>query len=408
MHTAGRLVMSTSKYARTRRALLPGALLAAMTLSLTLMAGCATVPDAAKPQSVSQGDLDWTLAGADKIPAADYPPMEELYSLMHVTDEMHRFAVEAVRGNTSIVGRIRALNAALSNEKGLDLKYDAEATLSAEEAFRQRRVNCLSYSLLFVALAREVDIPAQFNEVDIPPVWDISDDQTLVLYRHVNVKIRTTPPFYEVIDVSGDEYDPSFDQRIVPDINVLAQFYNNRSVELRFQHRYVEALRYQLEAIKLTPQADFLWANLAGLYALMDSTKAARVAIYQALQLDPSSMMDYNIAALVYDKSGQPQLAAEYRNRARYFLSQSPYYHYQLALVALGKQQNNDAYDEIRAAILLDPHEHRFYFLAAVILSQLGRVQLADDYMHEAVELAPTTAQALRYQSKFARLSHHT
>jgi Flp pilus assembly protein TadD len=189
---------------------------------------------------------------------------------------------------------------------------------------------------------------------------------------------------------------------------VLAQFYNNRSVELRFQHHFADALRYQLRALQLTPQADFLWANLAGLYVLMDNAKAARIAIYQALSLDPSSMMDYNIAALVYDKSGQAQLAASYRNRAHYFLNQSPYYHYQLALAAIGQKRNDEAYDQIREAIELDPHEHRFYFLAAVILSQLGDLQLANNYMQTAIELAPTTAQAQRYQSKFARLSHHT
>ena len=48
--------------------------------------------------------------------------------------------------------------------------YD-EITRTASETFRARRGNCLSFSNMFVAMARDVGLDVQFQEVEIPPDW---------------------------------------------------------------------------------------------------------------------------------------------------------------------------------------------------------------------------------------------
>jgi Flp pilus assembly protein TadD len=325
---------------------------------------------------------------------------------MHVTPAMHQFAVDAAGSGLTVSQRVHKLVMATIGPHGIGLQYDALATLGAEQAFQQHRVNCLSYALLFVALARDVGIPAQFNEVDIPPVWDIGDDQTVLLYKHINIKIDLGFSLSQIVDVSGDEYDPSYPQEDIPDSSALAQFFNNRAVEMRMQQRYQDALRYQLRSVQMAPQIDYLWANLADLYSMAGNPRAARIAINQALMLDPGSMMDYNTAAGIYQRMGDTRKASFYGEHARSFLERNPYYHYQLALNALRARNSKTAGDEIHKAIEIQPREHRFYFLAAVIEEQRGDLQTAADDLRQALDLTSDSSQQQRYRNKFAQLAH--
>lgn len=369
------------------------------------LAGCASLPE---QPSISTDDIAWALAGADRVPAAaDSPPLEDLPSLLAVSDEMRRFAQDATRKESSISDKTRALAAALHAENGRHLRYDAEATLSAEQAFLQRRANCLSYTLLFVALAREVGIPAKFNEVDIPPIWELGDDQTLLLYRHINVRIDLSSPQYQIVDVSGEDYSPRYDQRIVSDQTALAQFYNNRAVELRLQQRRDAALRYQLRSLELLPDAGYLWANLSSLYLQDGQLRAASIAITQALLLEPRSASSYNTAADIHAQLGNARLAAYFHERALAYLEQNPYYHFQLALTALKQRDELRAYRETRQAILLDQTDPRFFFLAAELLQRFGDTEHSGAILQIALQLAPDPGLQARYRSKFGKLSAH-
>jgi len=369
------------------------------------LAGCASLPE---QPSISTDDVAWALAGADRMPAqASSLAIEDLPSLLVVSDEMRRFALDATRRESSIGDKAHALAVALQAADGRHLRYDAEATLSAEQAFQQRRANCLSYTLLFVALAREVGIPAKFNEVDIPPIWELGDDQTLLLYRHVNVRINLTSPQYQIVDVSGEDYSPRYDQRIVSDRAALAQFYNNRAVELRLQQHRDQALPYQLRALELLPDAGYLWANLSSLYLLDGQLRAASIAITQALLLEPQSVSSYNTAADIHAQLGNTRLAAYFHGRARAYLEQNPYYHFQLALTALKERDELRAYRETRQAILLSPTDPRFFFLAAELLLRLGDTEHSGEILQIALQLAPDPGLQARYRSKFGRLSAH-
>jgi tetratricopeptide (TPR) repeat protein len=379
-----------------------GSLRLGFALALPLwFAGCAGLPE---QPALSTDDLAWVSGGAGLLPDPGKGVAEDTASLMRVTPEMRRFANEATVGEVSVQGKAAALAAALGDADQRHVRYDAEATLTAEQAFLQRRANCLSYTLLFVALAREVEIPVTFNEVDVPPIWDLGDDRTSLLYRHINARIDLLRE-HRVVDVSGGEYDPGYPQRVIADAAALAQFYNNRAVELRLKRRDADALGYALRALELSPDAAYLWGNLASLYLQDGNPRAARIAVTQALRLDPSSMMGYDTAAQVYEQLGERHLARYFHQRAQDFLEQNPYHHYQLALVALRDGDKDLAYSETRLAIERYSKDARFYFLMAVVLEQMGKDGLASHSMRVAMDLTADPAQQARYKSKFARLT---
>lgn len=382
----------------TRRFLLCGASVI-LVLSVT---ACVTLP---QTQPVDDRDLAWVLAGADvALPTADSASPEHLASLLHVTGAMRDFAKAAVRGESSVAGKAGALAKALGAPDGLHLRYDVLATLSAEQVFAEHRANCLSYTLLYVALAREVGVPARFNEVDIPPIWDSGDDNTLLLYRHINARIDITTSKFQIVDVSAEEYDPNYPQRIISDRAAQAQYYNNRAVELRLAGQPREALGEQLTAMRLAPDAGYLWTNLGSLYLLNGNARAARIAVTRALTLDRGGVLNYNAAANVYAALGQPALAAEFQQRAQQALQRNPYYHYELAIESMRDGQTAKAEAQAQRAIDLYDKDPRFYVLYAVLLKRLGQPLQAGDAMHTALALTPDENLQARYRSKFARL----
>ena len=396
-HFAPAVIDGAPRQSTRRPAWLPAPLLPAL-----LLAGCAAQAPSA-PDLAQAREAQWAASGAGLL-ADGTAPLETPESLLHITDEMRAFAVAAVRRGHTESTRVEALAMALNSAHGLHMEYDSEATLTPEEAFRQRRANCLSYTLLFVALARSQGIDARFNEVDVPPVWDLGDERISLLYRHINARVDRPGLPTPVVDVS-DEYDPYYPQRTVSDAVAEAQYYNNRSVDLRIARQPLQALRYEARALQLAPQAAYLWTNLAALYLQMDQPRAARVAIDQALRLDDADPLAYDTAANVYQGAGEPQLAARYREMGEDFRDRNPYYHYQLGLAALRGGNAARAQQELAQAIELYGSDARFHFLMALALSDLGETRKANRALDTAIALAPTEAQQERYKSKFARLA---
>ena len=83
--------------------------------------------------------------------------------------------------------RLQALVEMIFDRHGLDLQYDADATLTVSEIWQQRRANCLAFTLMFVALAREAGIQARVQEVGQVVSWYQDQAQGLVYsVGHVN------------------------------------------------------------------------------------------------------------------------------------------------------------------------------------------------------------------------------
>ncbi|MBN1833850.1 MAG: transglutaminase family protein [Deltaproteobacteria bacterium] len=67
--------------------------------------------------------------------------------------------------------RLNALVEVLIGKVRFDAKNDRYGTKTAQETYDTGTANCLSFSNLFVAMARYVGLSAQFQEVPTPPNW---------------------------------------------------------------------------------------------------------------------------------------------------------------------------------------------------------------------------------------------
>ncbi|WP_346839031.1 transglutaminase domain-containing protein [Microbulbifer sp. SAOS-129_SWC] len=226
-------------------------------LSLCLLLGaCSSVPPG--PPLETAAALDGrALLGAPLDPA-QLPDDDPLV----LSAPMRRY-LDTVAPGVRPERRLAALLDAFEARR-FHVEYDAHTTLSATETYRQQRGNCLSFTLMMVAMARALGADAYFNQVDVPPVWGQDEPQTFVIYRHINM-VSESSRGRRVVDFNLAAYDPIYDQVKLSDAAAVAQYYSNRGVELMGQGDRRRAFLYLRKALQLRPGDSDLWSNLGAL-----------------------------------------------------------------------------------------------------------------------------------------------
>ncbi len=370
-------------------------------LGIVLLGGCATTGNIT---SLTHEQVDWLLSGRAldgvEIDWQDLPEERILY----LNPEMRRYAEHAVDGYEGR-DRVTALVSALIGSSGLALSYDAHATYTAEEVFEHGRANCLSFTNLFIAMARYVDMDAQYNEVDVPPIWDMRSNNTLVLNKHINAMVTRQQRFRHVIDLNAEEYEQHYEQRNIDDSLALAQHYNNKAMGYLMDSDYSEALRYMVKAIEIEPGISFLWNNLGSLYRRAGNRQAAELSYIAAIDSNEDDLVAMSNMARLYRDSGKIELALYYEEKAEAYRMQNPYFLYNIAQKAFIQRDYDSALAHIDDAIGRYDKEHRFFFLKGAILERTGSNQEAYTHFNKALELSSNHAQQARYRRKMDRLN---
>ena len=375
--------------------------LSCLVIACLVFTGCASTGNIS---SLSHAQVEWLLSG-DALDDVDIDrsrlPHERI---LYLSPEMRKYAEFAVDGYEGR-DRVTALVSALIGKNGLGLSYDARATYTAEEVFENGRANCLSFTNLFIAMARYVDMDAQYNEVDVPPIWDLRSNNTLVLNKHINAMVTRQYRFRHVIDLNSEEYEQHYEQRNIEDSLALAQHYNNKAMGYLIENNYAEALRYLVTAIDLEPRVSFLWNNLGSLYRRAGNQQAAELSYRAAIDNNSEDLVAISNVARLYRESGQLELALYFEEKAEVFRMQNPYFLYNIAQKAFVQRDYESAREHVEEAISRYNKEHRFFFLLGAILERTGNTQQAYAQFNKALELSSDNAQQARYRQKMDRLN---
>ena len=179
---------------------------------LMWLSGCAVnSPILGRPVTTSQ--QAWLLSGKPVLGEDATPLVMPEDPVMDLSPEMVAFSHRAVPARAADRTKLRELLTAVMHPGSLGLKYEAGATYTAQEVFSRRRANCLAFTNFVVALMREVGLKVHYNEVEVPYTWNMSNNSTLILYKHINaiVRLRNMPD--KVVDIAMGEYDTSYKQR---------------------------------------------------------------------------------------------------------------------------------------------------------------------------------------------------
>lgn len=342
-----------------------------------------------KPQQpVSSNDLNAVLSGQAILGRTVVPSELPNLDLFSITPEMASFASQAVKRANTTFEKVKALHYALLlpvEEGGRGVVYNAYSTQVPTVSFQERSVNCLSFSLLYVALAHHLKLDAKINEVQTPPVWNLRDKGSLFLMRHVNVKVPLRDEKWvsansddAVIDLEMGRYKSTYSQHYISDAVVAAQFYSNRGMEIAAEGRQEEAFLYLRKALQEDDQQSHIWNNFASFYIQQNLLHEAEIIYLHGLELQPDDLSIMTNLAGLYHKMGNTDKANRYSKLAQRHRDANPYYQYTLALSAFDSDDFGNALLYIKRAIDREKNEPRFYQLASTVYTQLGKANEAE------------------------------
>ena len=328
--------------------------------------------------------------------------------ILALDEEMRDYVAAKVGNDPQARSRLAKLVRGLIDDGFLTLEYDPNVTHSAMETFQSRQGNCLSFSILFAALAREADLDATFQMVDIPPSF-LKDGETVLLNNHINIRvegIRRDINFAGdyVVDFNTAEYNGNYDTRKVDDDYAIALYFSNLAVESMGAGATRDAFRYLRKGIETDPQVAGLWVNLGVLYSRNDHYEMAERAYRQALSIQASNKSALVNLASALQKLGREEEAARYLKKVAYYRERNPYYHSYRAQTAYQEGRLDDAMTHVAAAIRLKKDEHQFYFLRGLIHQQMKEYELAARDYRKARDTAEKAQLVSGYERKLQAL----
>lgn len=337
---------------------------------LVLLEACT----ASSPRRSEISDEDLLSGKALDSSFAVSPPVISIEDAFGLDGEMQEF-VRQVRdfggdSSTKVVHLLQAMK-----QHGLfSLEYNEALTHTVSGTFHERRGNCLSFTMLFIALAREAGLHARYQLVDVPPQWNLDTD-LVVIANHVNAVIDSRTDKDLVVDFNKANFHGDFVTHRIDDAYAAALFYTNLGAEAMLRRDFPASFTLLREALRVRPDAVPPWVNLGVLYGRQGLYRHAEAAYLRALEISPQERSALSNLAGIYEALGEKDRAAEYRERVRRYQDINPYYHYARAQKAYHDAQYEDALAELRRAIRLRSDESVFYTLQGQALAALGREQ---------------------------------
>ena len=249
-------------------------------------------------------------------------PAEVLHPF-ELTEEMRAWARETVPLKLGPVARLEKLRDRLLDEDELPLEYVWGYTGTAIEVFEDRRANCLSFTSLFIAMAREVGVPADFLAVEDVETYRKEGD-LVVVSDHVAVGYDEGTDVM-VLDFSEQGLQDHDKVSRISDLTAIAMFHTNRGAEALQEGDYDESLRWLRTAVVLDPGLAHAWVNLGVALRRNGDVTAAEECYRKALEVDPRISSAYQNLVSLLRLQGRDEEAREFETALRRSPSRNPF-----------------------------------------------------------------------------------
>jgi len=368
-----------------------------VTLMIIMTASCASIEKPAPLFDSQEITTRMLLESSPLLDGAEPVDLSQI-DVLEVSPEMIEFMDRWIDDNEGDYARLRRLLYALMGDGTFEVIYD-DTTRTAKETFLDQRGNCLSFTSMFVAMARYIGLDADFQEVTVPPDWSVSG-QTFILSKHVNVYVHIDSRRDQMIDFNLADVHMSYDRQVISDRRGRAHYFNNKGVELMLDGDTTLAFANFLESLNSDESFSPAWINLGILYSRNGYPNYAEAAYLLALDYVSTSLVAMANLAALYNRQGRTELVERYQSMLESHRMQNPYYHYHLARTAFENEDYVTAIDHLHAAIRKSRNDDNFYFLMSLSYLNIGDKESAQHWMKKAEEVAEMSTDKKKYHNK--------
>lgn len=335
------------------------------------------------------------------------PPAERIADIddpdraLAVPDALRtRLHDEVLAGATSPGRRFEALVRFVHAPEGLGLRYDNEATLSVAEAYAARRANCVSFTLLFVALAREAGLDVRPQRIRRILSWR-QEAGTLYLnshvYAHVRIGVRDYAVDFTTEPVVARDPPETIDTR-----QLLGHYYNNRAMEALGRQDGADAERLLRIALRLDPTFAPHWSNAGVARQRAGDNAGAARAYAEALARDPEETGALFNSIGLARREGDARRSDAFERRLARVQAKDPFHHFLRGRALMDEGRAGEAIAHYRQAIRLHRGEPRFHAALAEAAVASGDLRAADRALERAISLSDGDARALLQRTREA------
>lgn len=224
------------------------------------------------------------------------------------TSEPMRLTAESLTGDHgSSLDRLRRLQASLFDSVAFPFRYAGRETLTAAEAFFRREGNCLSFTNLFVAMARSMGLPVTTALVKRSRASE-RDGDLIVVNNHVVATFdwNTKAEFF---DFDQRRHEPPTRFYPLDDIWITALYLNNKGADELRAGRPDIAIRFFDDAVRLAPEFAPAWGNVGVARRRLGDIDGALGAYQTALSLEADNPTILNNLSSLYRALGRTKEA---------------------------------------------------------------------------------------------------
>lgn len=321
--------------------------------------------------------------------------------ILALSPEIERFLDENVGQDLDRTSRLYSLMDAIFSRRGLDLTYTTSHTKTAIETFETKSGNCLSFTLMFVAMARHVGLAASFQEVPDVLSWDRRGD-TILSNKHIYAVVELDNARMRVDFLPHPE--GYFGAAPIPDFRAWAHYYNNLGAEGLADDDVELAISYFRKALEHDPRFTPAWSNLGAAQRRRGDLEAAEESYRMALEIDPEELTAASNLAGLYHLQGRSQEARPLLARVESLRRRNPFHHYRLAVEAARAGATEQAIRHLRNAIRRRPKDPQFYAFLAALQERSGAPKKAVRSLERAVALEDDAGRRQLLEERLRRL----
>lgn len=290
------------------------------------------------------------------------------------TPEMVRWARKRIAPSGPPSVRLTALLRSLGSDSELDLQYDPEFTATAPEVFESGRFNCLSFSHLFVGLARSLGLEVDYLEVE--PLRFGKTGDLVLASGHVTVGYGTGLG-RKVLEIGTRPKNELNRARVIPDRRAHALHFANLGAEAFLEGRPAEATELLSKALSIEPELASAWTNLGVIRRRQGDLAGAEKAYRRAIEAEGDQMAAYhNLFSLLLFQERE-SAAREIEGLLARSANRNPYAWLSVGEFSLDQGRLEDSRRFLRRAYRLAPDE-------GDILLARAELELAEDREEKA------------------------